>query len=204
MFLPSFHPVLPPSPSLPSSLPPSPSLPPSFPPSLPPSLPPFLPFSVPLPQNLEVMKVSHTKVLQEMEALNRQLKEVSSSTRTSIISFAAAFHLNYLSYTHIRTHTHARTHKHTHEHTHAHAHTHTYTHTHTPLQEKRRSSSLQSELKVSAVSQRAASELQEMVSDLRSEKELLKQANDRLMKKYETLHVLYHLEPCHTVEGVTE
>ena len=35
------------------------------------------------------------------------------------------------------------------------------------------------------VSQRALSELQEMVADLRAEKELLKEANERLTKRWE-------------------
>ena len=50
------------------------------------------------------------------------------------------------------------------------------------LQERSRNTHLQSEVRSKSVSQKAMSELQEMLGDLRAERDLLKQANDRLMK----------------------
>ena len=50
------------------------------------------------------------------------------------------------------------------------------------LQERSRSGHLQSELRSQTVSQKAMVELQEMLRDLRAERDLLKQANDRLRK----------------------
>ena len=48
---------------------------------------------------------------------------------------------------------------------------------------------LQGRLHSSSVSQRTVLELQEMVDDLRAEKDLLKKANDRFMKRYILVHV---------------
>lgn len=50
------------------------------------------------------------------------------------------------------------------------------------FQERSQNTTLQSELRSKTVSQKAMSELQEMLGDLRAERDLLKQANDRLMK----------------------
>ena len=58
------------------------------------------------------------------------------------------------------------------------------------FQERSRASRLQSELQMGVVSQRALSELQEMVADLRAEKELLKEANERLTKRWEIIHTI--------------
>ena len=60
-------------------------------------------------------------------------------------------------------------------------------------QERRLSSSLQAELRGSAVSQRALGELQEMVSDLREEKEQLKRSNDALRKRSVTRVLAAHV-----------
>ena len=51
-------------------------------------------------------------------------------------------------------------------------------------QEQTQSMELQSRLHSSTVTQRTVVELQEMVDDLRAETELLKKANDKLMKRY--------------------
>ena len=50
------------------------------------------------------------------------------------------------------------------------------------LQERSRNTHLQSELRSKSVSQKAMTELQEMLGDIRAERDLLKQTNDRLMK----------------------
>ena len=50
-------------------------------------------------------------------------------------------------------------------------------------QEQSRNSRLQLEVEGGMVSQQALTELQEMVADLRAEKELLKQTNERLVKR---------------------
>ena len=50
------------------------------------------------------------------------------------------------------------------------------------FQERSRNTTLQSELCSKTVSQKAISELQEMLGDLKAERDLLKHANDRLMK----------------------
>ena len=51
------------------------------------------------------------------------------------------------------------------------------------FQEQSRNSRLQLEVEGGVVSQQALTELQEMVADLRAEKELLKQTNERLVKR---------------------
>ena len=51
---------------------------------------------------------------------------------------------------------------------------------------------LQGRLHSSSVSQRTVLELQEMVDDLRAEKDLLKKANDRFMKRYLYMEIHVH------------
>lgn len=52
------------------------------------------------------------------------------------------------------------------------------------FQEQTHSVELQGQLHSNTVLNRAMVELQEMVDDLRAEKDILKQANDKLMKRY--------------------
>ena len=59
---------------------------------------------------------------------------------------------------------------------------HVQIHVHIQFINYMRNTTLQSELCSKTFSQKAISELQEMLGDLRAERDLLKQANDRLMK----------------------
>ena len=51
------------------------------------------------------------------------------------------------------------------------------------IQEQTHSIELQTQLHTSSVSQRTVVELQQLVQDLRTENEILKKSNDRLMKR---------------------
>ena len=57
-----------------------------------------------------------------------------------------------------------------------------YIYTCSILQERSRKADLESELRRKSVSEKAISELEEMLRDIRRERDMLKQANDRLMK----------------------
>ena len=50
------------------------------------------------------------------------------------------------------------------------------------FQERSQRAELESELRSKSVSEKAVSELEEMVRDIRTERDMLKRANDRLMK----------------------
>ena len=50
------------------------------------------------------------------------------------------------------------------------------------FQERSQRAEVESELRSKSVSEKAVSELEEMVRDIRTERDMLKRANDRLMK----------------------
>ena len=56
------------------------------------------------------------------------------------------------------------------------------------LQEQSRSVDLQTRLNSQSVAQGRVTELEQMVSDLQAEREILKSTNDRLMKRFRCTH----------------